>query len=284
MAMTTSDFHKHVGEQVIQAMQTAGNDWTKCWAPTGAGPFSLSTGRPYSGINMLILGLAKMFNNWPSNEFGTFKAWRAHGHPIKRGSKATYVAVYKSYSKTHIDVETGDEQVRNIRFAKAWPVFNAAQVKDYAPKIQDVEPIRDPLTAMDAVARDNNVDVRNVDLARAFYVPSQHYVNMPLAQQFDSMEAYACTLGHEMTHWTGHKSMLDRLDNTDYAFEELIAEIGAAMLAGSLNISPVPRDDHAQYLNNWIAKLSAEPKIIFTAAARAREAADFLMKVERVDV
>jgi len=136
---------------------------------------------------------------------------------------------------------------------------------------------------MDAVARDNNVDVRNVDLARAFYVPSQHYVNMPLAQQFDSMESYACTLAHETVHWTGHKSMFNRIDNTEYAFEELVAEIGAAMLAGSLNISPAPRADHAKYLNNWIAKLSDEPKIIFTAAARAREAADFLMKVERVE-
>jgi len=223
-----------------------------------------------------------MANNWPSNEFGTFNAWRAHGYPVKYGAKATYVAVYKSYAKKYEDAN-GDEQVQNIRFAKPWPVFNAAQVQGYTPKIEDVEPIRDPLTAMDAVARDNNVDVRNVDLARAFYVPSQHYVNMPQAQQFDSMESYACTLGHEMTHWTGHKSMFNRLDNTEYAFEELVAELGAAMLAGSLNISPVPRDDHAKYLNNWIAKLSAEPKIIFTAAARAREAADFLMKVERAE-
>jgi len=283
MAMTTTEFHKQVGEQVIAAMQSAGTNWTKGWAPIGTGPFSLSTGRPYAGINVLILGLAKMANNWPANEFGTFNAWRAHGYPVKRGAKATYVAIYKSYVKTSVDVETGNEDVQNIRFAKAFPVFNAAQVQGYTPKIEDVEPIRDPLTAMDAVARDNNVDVRNVDLARAFYVPSQHYVNMPLAQQFDSMESYACTLAHETVHWTGHKSMFNRIDNTEYAFEELVAEIGAAMLAGSLNISPAPRADHAKYLNNWIAKLSDEPKIIFTAAARAREAADFLMKVERVE-
>ena len=282
MAMTTSEFHKYVGDQVIAAMQSAGTNWTKGWAPIGTGPFSLSTGRPYSGINVLILGIARMANNWPSNEFGTFNAWRAHGYPVKYGAKATYVAVYKSYAKKYEDAN-GDEQVQNIRFAKPWPVFNAAQVRGYTPKIEDVEPIRDPLTAMDAVARDNNVDVRHIDLVRAFYVPSQHYVNTPRAQQFDSMESYACPLGHEMIHWTGHKTMFNRLDNTEYAFEELVAELGAAMLVGSLNISPVPRDDHAKYLNNWMVKLSEDPKIIFQAAARAREAADFLMKVERAE-
>jgi antirestriction protein ArdC len=101
---------------------------------------------------------------------------------------------------------------------------------------------------------------------------------MPRIEQFDSAEAYACTLGHEITHWTKHKSRLDRKEGR--AVEELVAEMGSAMLAASLGISPTPREDHATYLNSWIKELKDKPSSIQKASAKAQAATSYLLNAQ----
>ena len=163
---------------------------------------------------------------------------------------------------------------------RLYVVFNAEQISDYTPAdIEDVpEFTANPNTAMDTLAADVGVDVRNVDLAQAFYAPTPDYVNMPHMEQFDSPEAYACTLGHEITHWTKHKSRLDR--NEGRAVEELVAEMGSAMLAASLGISPTPREDHATYLNSWIKELKDKPSSIQKASAKAQASTTYLLNAQ----
>ena len=104
---------------------------------------------------------------------------------------------------------------------------------------------------------------------------------MPHCDQFNTVEDYQATLLHELTHWSGHHSRLDRKFGTsfgtkDYAQEELVAELGAAMLCSQLEISVTPREDHAKYLNNWMQKLKDEPSAFFKAATAASTAATFL--------
>ena len=277
--MKTVEFHRQVADKVIAAMQDSGTNWCKCWTPIGGhAPTSIATGHTYSGINILLLGLTRMVKGWQSNQYGTFKSWRAKGYSVAKGEKATHIVWYGSGTRK-VQNEDGTEESRGWRSAKAYAVFNAEQVADYTPTdIDDVpEFTKQADTAMDKLACDVGVDVRNVDLAQAFYVPSADYVNMPHIEQFDSAEAYACTLGHEMSHWTGHKSRLDRKKN-NYAFEELVAEIGAAMLAASLGISPTPRADHAKYLNGWIKDIGDKPTTIISAAAKAQAAANYLLE------
>jgi len=279
--MKTTNFLKQVANQVIAAMQNSGENWCKCWTPIGGqAPTSISTGNAYSGINILILGFTRMAMGWGSNEYGTFKAWKGKGYSVAKGEKATYIVWYGSGTRK-VQNDDGTEENKTWRSAKAYPVFNAEQIADYTPMdIGDVPEFTEQSdTAMDKLAIDAGVDVRNVDLAQAFYVPSADYVNMPNINQFDSAEAYACTLGHEMSHWTGHKSRLDR-NKDSYAFEELVAEIGSAMLAASLGISPEPRADHAKYLNNWIKDISDKPTTILSAAAEAQKAATYLLDAQ----
>jgi antirestriction protein ArdC len=282
--MITSEFHRQVADKVIAAMQDSGTNWCKCWTPIGGcPPTSISTGNPYSGINILILGLTRMAKGWQSNQYGTFKSWRAKGYSVAKGEKATHIVWYGSGSRK-VQNEDGTEDSVGWRAVRAYPVFNAEQVADYTPTdIGDVpEFTKQANTAMDKLASDVGVDVRNVDLARAFYAPSPDYVNMPHIDQFDSAEAYACTLGHEMSHWTGHKSRLDRAKG--YAFEELVAEIGSAMLAASLGISPTPRADHAKYLNNWVQDINDKPSTIISAAAKAQAASNYLLEAQAAQV
>jgi len=279
--MKTANLHRQVANQVIAAMQDSGTDWCKCWTPIGGqAPTSVSTGKAYSGINVLILGLTRMATGWQSNEYGTFKSWKDKGYSVAKGEKATHIVWYSSGTRK-VQNDDGTEENKTWRSAKGYAVFNAEQIADYAPTdIGDVPEFTEQSdTAMDKLAIDAGVDVRNVDLAQAFYVPSADYVNMPNMNQFDSAEAYACTLGHEMSHWTGHKSRLDR-NKGSYAFEELVAEIGSAMLAASLGISPEPRADHAKYLNNWIKDISDKPTTIMSAASKAQAAATYLLDAQ----
>lgn len=281
--MKTAEFHRQVADKIIAAMQDSGTDWCKCWTPIGGhAPTSIVTDNPYSGINVLILGLTRMAKGWQSNYYGTFKSWRAKGYSVAKGEKATHIVWYGSGSRK-VQNEDGTKDYVKWSAAKSYPVFNAEQVVGYTPTdIFDVpEFTRQANTAMDRLAKDVGVDVRNVDLARAFWVPSADYVNIPHLEQFESAEAYACTLGHEMSHWTGHKSRLDRKHGGSfYPFEELVAEIGSAMLAAFLGISPTPRADHATYLNNWVKDINDKPTVIMSAAAAAQKSTSYLLEAQ----
>ena len=98
-------------------------------------------------------------------------------------------------------------------------------------------------------------------------------------------EAFYSTLCHELTHWSGVDTRLardlsGRFGDAAYAMEELVAELGAAFLCADLGITPEPRQDHACYLSSWLAELKGDRKAIFTAAAKASQAASFLLAQE----
>ena len=121
----------------------------------------------------------------------------------------------------------------------------------------------------------------------AFYSPVGDYIQLPDRERFVGTdtstpeEAYYSTGLHELTHWSGAPSRLDRdkckrHGDGAYAFEELVAELGAAFLCADLEVSNEPRPDHAQYLAHWLDILKADKKAIFRAAADAQRAAHFL--------
>ena len=117
---------------------------------------------------------------------------------------------------------------------------------------------------------------------RAYYAPNTDRIYCPALDQFDDPEAFWSTVLHEHIHWTGHHSRLDRLNisapfgSPDYAAEELVAELGAAIAAASLDLSPQPRADHAAYLAHWLDILNEDPKALFRTAAAAQRAVDHL--------
>jgi antirestriction protein ArdC len=122
---------------------------------------------------------------------------------------------------------------------------------------------------------------------RAYYRRSDDHVQMPERERFTGSatstptETYYATLLHELTHWTGHESRLDRdlsgrFGNEAYAMEELVAELGAAFLCADLSITNTPRPDHAAYIANWLEVLKRDKRAIFTAARKAAQATDYL--------
>ncbi|WP_342028817.1 ArdC family protein [Aliiruegeria lutimaris] len=123
---------------------------------------------------------------------------------------------------------------------------------------------------------------------RAFYAPQPDFVQMPDFESFKNAGSYYATLAHELTHWTKHDRRLARdfggkkWGDEAYAMEELVAELGAAFLCADLELTPQIRDDHAPYIDGWLRAMKSDKRAIFTAAAHAQRAADFMHSLQPV--
>jgi antirestriction protein ArdC len=118
---------------------------------------------------------------------------------------------------------------------------------------------------------------------RAYYSPDADYIQMPPFGAFSQNVGYYSTLAHEHTHWTAKAERCDRqlgkrFGDNAYAAEELIAELGAAFVCAQLGLSTEPREDHAQYIQSWLRVLKADKRAIFTAASKAQQACDWLVR------
>ena len=277
--MKKVNIHEKTANQVIEAMKTSGNDWIQSWAvPSHQQPTSVVTGKVYTGVNWLILGLAKFDQNFTTGKWATYRGWQKLGAQVKKGSKGHQIIYFNTVK---IDDQNSEES-KTIPYAKPYTVFNADQVEGYDFPEVDAMFHDMPDTVADDLANKIGVKIINDNKTQALYIPSKDTINMPMQSQFKDPESYAATLLHEMVHWTSHKDRCNRniknkYGTKDYAFEELIAELGSAMLCGSLNISTRPREEHAKYLNSWIAKLSENPKAIFSASAKAQKAVNFIL-------
>lgn len=116
----------------------------------------------------------------------------------------------------------------------------------------------------------------------AFYLPSKDQICLPDRERFTTPENYYAAVLHELTHWTGHESRLNRLfgkrfGDDAYAFEELVAELGAAFTVVQLGMADTTIEAHASYLDSWIKVLKADKQAIFTAASQAAKTSDFIL-------
>ena len=184
-------------------------------------------------------------------------------------------------------VRETDGEDETFRVLKWFPVCNAGQVDGWQPPPAPDGPELPRLAAVDAAVLATGAEISEGG-DRAFYAPATDSIHMPDGHRFFDTESgtrtenFYAVLLHELTHWTGHPSRCDRdlgqrFGSEAYAMEELVAEIGAAFLCARLKITPAVREDHAQYLANWLQVLKSDNKAIFTAAAKAQAAVDFIL-------
>ncbi len=265
-------------------METHGTNWLKSWVGDSRMPINCETKKPYSGINLFIL----LGEEMTSHEWGTYKAWSRVGKQIRKGEKATTIVFFKSLEhKT--DVDTQGNPIK-IPMMKCYYVFNESQTQDYevAPVVggSDFSHV-----LADTWVKNTGANVEHLH-ARAFYNPNSDHINMPPMKTFfatddaNAEQNYYGTLFHELTHWTGHESRCDRnlkgkSDRKAYAFEELVAELGACFQSVHFGIEPVETNaDHAKYLNSWMQALKDDNKFIFQASAKANKAITFLNELQ----
>ena len=287
--MAQSNILNEIANKVIKLMESEGINWSKPWKTTtknNGQPISIYK-QDYKGINRWHLGMTMAVEGYNSPVFATFNKWKEVGAKIKKGEKSHEVIFFKKIKITEQN-EQGDQEEKMIPLLKTFRVFNADQVEgwegnwltdDAKQPTQDWDDVE--LADLIINSSGATIDHRNQD--QAFYMPSTDKIVMPERSQFKDDSGYYGTMFHELVHWTGHTSRLDRkfgtrFGNDNYAKEELVAELGAAMLSGIAKVDAEPRADHAKYLNGWIKGLKEQPKMIMAAASNAEKAAELIIK------
>lgn len=284
------DIHQHVTDAIIAAIEANPGEFRMPWQRTGIAntlPRNPITKQPYRGINTISLWVASELNLC-APLFASYRQWLSIGAQVRKGSKGHLVVFYKEFSVEPSPDDADDDGRRRV--AKASWVFSSSQVDGFeAPTSVTPKPM-DPLRRNPDVERlmaATGADIR-IGGDRACYIPSLDCIHLPDPQYFQQDDAgertfqfESCCL-HEATHWSGAKHRLNRdlsgrFKSDSYAMEELVAEIGAAFLCAELGVTAEPRKDHAQYLAHWLMVMKEDKKAIFTAAAKASEAARYLM-------
>lgn len=242
-----------------------------------------STGEPYRGINVLLLWGASLERGYSCNRCFTFNQAKAAGAHVRRGEQGSMV-IYAGQFEQKDDTEedgTHDQRKTGGMFLRAYTVFNAEQLDGLEPS---AEQETGPALAGEVQGFFNRVGARVLHGGdRAYYMLSADVMQLPPVTAFKDTSAYCATRAHELIHWTGHSSRLarefgQRFGDEAYAFEELVAELGAAFVCADMGLATEPREDHAAYLQHWLAVLRLDKRAIFTAASHAQRAADFLMQ------
>jgi len=277
----------------IESGKASGSDWRMPWHSVNGGmPINLASGKAYRGVNVLALWASATRSGFKASTWATYKQWQAVGANVRKGSKGTKIVFFKPIVVDTDRVnESGERENESRMVAKAYTVFNADQVDGWTESTPD-QPTADidTIAAADAVVNASGADISHGGSIAA-YSPGLDAVRMPDPESFvdtecsSATENYYSTLFHELTHWTGAKHRLDRqfgkrFGDNAYAFEELVAELGAAFNCATLGITSTPRADHAQYIDNWLQALKSDKRAIFHAASKAAQSVDYLQALD----
>jgi len=277
--------YEAVTASIISELEKGAAPWVKPWqgsVTTGADR-NIHSGKAYQGINRLILAISGM--RFGSPVWGTYKQWEALGAHVKKGEKGTQIVFFKP-SVAGKDKVTG-EDISYMLLKGSW-VFNVNQVEGIEVISSDSTPKTEPernQACEDAIKKTGAVITYGGDVA--CYSPTFDHIKMPHLADFTDANQFYATAFHELTHWTGHTSRCDRkfgerFGNPDYAFEELVAELGAAFLAQDYGLNGELR--HAGYIQHWLKACRDDSKAIFKAAALAQKAADYINGKHIVEV
>ena len=283
------DIYTRITNQIVSHLEKGVKPWVRPWnAEHAAARITRPlrhNGKPYSGINVLSLWASAMAQNFAAPVWMTFKQASELEAHIRKGEKGSLVVYADSIKRKETDEKTGDEIDWEIPFLKGYTVFNVEQIEGL-PEVYyaKAEPTLDPVTRIEHAEKffaALGATIRHGG-NRAFYSNAADVIQMPPFESFQDANSYYVTLAHECTHWTGSKTRLDRdfgghrFGSEGYAVEELVAELGAAFLCADLELSLEPREDHASYIATWLKVLATDNRAVFTAAAHAQRAAEFI--------
>lgn len=268
--------YQEITDQIIEQIEAGTPPWRQPWTGSASPSMPIrSNGEPYQGINVLMLWMWANKYGFTSPQWITFKQAKAMGGTVRKGEKGVKVVYFSVIEK---------ENDEKIPFLKSYTVFNMEQCdgieyqNENAPvdlgtqEISSLKNYFDRVTA--SIVTDNE--------PRAYYHPIKDYIHMPPISTFESAESYYAVLAHELVHWTGAEKRLDRIkkfaNRQEYAFEELIAEIGSCILCAEYGLTP-DIDQSAAYVESWLKALKNDNRLIFKAAAESQKAVNYINSI-----
>ena len=282
------DVYTRITNKIIADLEQGVRTWMKPWNAVNTGGRIMTplrhNGVPYSGINILILWAEATAQGFGARIWMTFKQATELNAHVRKGEKGSLVVYANSITRTEED-DKGEETEREIHYMKGYTVFNVEQIEglpeQYCAKPEITTTPVERISQAEEFFKATKAEVRYRG-DRAFYSNDGDYIQMPVIEAFRDAESFYATLAHESAHWTKHSSRLDRefgrkqWGDQGYAREELVAELSSAFLCADLGITPEVRDDHASYIATWLTVLKNDKRAIFSAAAHAQKAVDFL--------
>ncbi|HNQ67806.1 MAG TPA: zincin-like metallopeptidase domain-containing protein [Bacteroidales bacterium] len=307
--MNTNEIYERITATIIEMLEEhKNNNFSECWYSLTGEVFArnIVTNHVYNGINQLLLGYLKRKRNYPVNRWLTFKQIQNYNARIIKGSK-TAMVVYTSV--LYIDEKTGanitnkiEQMIRakqsiehlnfkKIGYLKDYRVFNVSCVEGLPAEFYEQAEL-DRLTEIEKdekaeqLIKGTGANINFEAQNEAFYKPSEDKIYLPLPKQFISKEAFYNVVFHEMGHWTGAESRLNRpiknkFGTKEYAFEELIAEINSAFIMAFLGYES-RITDNVGYIENWLTLMKDDKKFVISAASQAQAAADFILQTANI--
>ena len=285
------DIASRFSNQILAMLDSGVRPWAQPWQNADSARILRplrSNGTPYGGINTLMLWMSANAHGFTNPSWMTYRQAAALGGHVMKGEHGTPI-VYAS-TLTRPEQKDGETVERKIPFMRGYKVFNVQQIEELPNRFYD--PPADRLAPDERIANaDEFFASTGADIHhggnKAFYALRDDYIRMPAFEAFNDSESYYATLAHEITHWTRHPSRLARdfgrqkFGDEGYAKEEIVAEIGSAILCGELDLTPEIREENAAYIDHWRKFIREDKNFIFKAAAHAQRAADFVISAHQ---
>ncbi|WP_028991440.1 ArdC family protein [Thermoanaerobacter thermocopriae] len=277
-----SKVHDIVLEKILRQMEEGEIPWIKGWGSNQ--PINYITRKPYTGINVLLLS--------KGGEYLTFRQVQQLGGRIKKGAKSEIVVFFKPYTKIvkEGDPETGEivEREKELLVLRYYHVFHLSDIEGIPSKLKKTEhnPIEEAEKILEGYK--NAPVISHNDPNAAYYITEKDIINVPEKGFFQNVYEYYSTLFHEIIHSTGHPKRLKRFKENEkdifgsnsYSIEELVAEIGAAMLCEYAGIAEKTMKNNTAYIQAWLKQLQNNKNWIFTAAGKAQKAVDYVLGIK----
>ena len=277
---------------ILDRLEAGVRPWVKPWRPgSGSRPLR-ANGEAYRGINCFWLWMDAENRGYLSPSWMTWKQAQALGGQVRAGERSEIAIFFKNYTRKVDSPVTGESSDEQRRVLRAYRVFNADQIDnlpdEFHPQRLAAVPPSDTLSARAEMFIERLPAKVHHRGSSAFYDRVDDSITLPPIELFDSRAGWAATLAHEAAHWSGSPDRLNRefgkrFGDLAYFFEELCAEMTACLLGADLGLPVEHIDNHAAYIGSWIKVMRKDSRAIFTAAARAEEAYQYLLRATRLD-
>jgi antirestriction protein ArdC len=280
---TKVDNYQEITNSFIEALESCLNGdstipaWVRPWSSIGS-PRNGFSNRPYQGMNSLLLSFKASIHGYADNRWATYNQISKGGGQVTKGEKGTRVIMWKF-------IKDKKNEGQTIPLLRAFTVFNVNGQTDLTLPTQEIVNQDERIQHAEEVLNNVGATIKHGGDSACF-IPSLDEIHMPTFESFKGASDYYATLSHELIHWTGHESRLNRslnegrFGNEAYAFEELVAELGASFVCQDLGIDGKFQDNHLAYLKSWLKVLKNDTKAIFRASSLAKQATKTILPQE----